>query len=143
MSWFSSTKVVKSRIGLLLFFSLEALATAFGADAARNLALAALGAKARSWEPGVAVVPEHEPSKCPYQKLDHSKRRSGRGEIVLPVRRNPCRAQVIADVSECTSQMKPNSPWGFLLSTSALPGWGETQNLPKRSPVQAARRSYR
>jgi hypothetical protein len=28
-----------------------------------NLALSALGAKARSWEPGIPVVPEHEPSK--------------------------------------------------------------------------------
>ncbi len=30
----------------------------------RNLALAALGAQAHSWEPGVVVVPEHEPSKA-------------------------------------------------------------------------------
>jgi hypothetical protein len=29
----------------------------------KNLALSALGATARSWEPGVTVVPEHEPSK--------------------------------------------------------------------------------
>jgi hypothetical protein len=36
----------------------------FGAAAApTNLALSALGARARSWEPGVTVVPEHEPSK--------------------------------------------------------------------------------
>jgi len=28
-----------------------------------NLALAGLGGIARSWEPGVTVIPEHEPSK--------------------------------------------------------------------------------
>ena len=28
-----------------------------------NLALAGLGGTARSWEPGVTTVPEHEPSK--------------------------------------------------------------------------------
>ena len=37
---------------------------ASGADwSPKNLALSALGASARSWEPGVTVVPEHEPSK--------------------------------------------------------------------------------
>src|SRR5215467_1396956 len=29
-----------------------------------NLALAALGARTRSWEPGVIIIPEHEPAKA-------------------------------------------------------------------------------
>jgi hypothetical protein len=44
----------------------EATATHVSAGAEgvpKNLALSALGATARSWEPGVTVVPEHEPSK--------------------------------------------------------------------------------
>jgi len=36
--------------------------TGQGADV-KNLALAGAGGVARSWEPGVTMVPEHEPSK--------------------------------------------------------------------------------
>src|SRR5579863_5316471 len=47
---------------LLVFGAVPALCT--GSDwSPKNLALSALGASARSWEPGVTVVPEHEPSK--------------------------------------------------------------------------------
>lgn len=35
----------------------------FADGSPKNLALSALGATARSWEPGVTIVPEHEPSK--------------------------------------------------------------------------------
>lgn len=51
---------------ILLLVSIVVVRTdgSLGADfSPKNLALAALGAKARSWEPGVSVVPEHEPSR--------------------------------------------------------------------------------
>jgi len=51
---------------VIVFLSLVGAATmvCLGADwGPRNLALSALGAKAHTWEPGVTVVPEHEPSK--------------------------------------------------------------------------------
>ena len=48
----------------LFLVILTAVAACFGADSSpRNLAMSALGATARSWEPGAAVIPEHEPSK--------------------------------------------------------------------------------
>jgi hypothetical protein len=51
------------------FFSLALLAfwliPAFGSDlVVKDLALSGLGAVAHSWEPGVTVVPEHEPAKA-------------------------------------------------------------------------------
>jgi hypothetical protein len=50
------------RLGLVLV--ILGLTVCFGDESSpKNLALPTLGAKARSWEPGVTVVPEHEPSK--------------------------------------------------------------------------------
>ncbi len=51
-----------ARLAFLLFTLAAGAAGCFGASA-NNLALSALGARAHSWEPGVTVVPEHEPSK--------------------------------------------------------------------------------
>jgi len=51
-------------VGILLAALAAGTSTGHAADAPKNLALAALGAKARSWEPGVAVVAEHEPPKA-------------------------------------------------------------------------------
>src|SRR5262249_4713061 len=51
---------------VIVFLTVFGAATmvSFGADwGPRNLALSALGATAHTWEPGVTVVPEHEPSK--------------------------------------------------------------------------------
>jgi hypothetical protein len=50
----------------LLFCALAmGVPACLGADLApRNLALAALGARARSWEPGVTIVPGHEPARA-------------------------------------------------------------------------------
>ena len=45
-----------------LFLVVLGAAVCFGADP-KNLALSAVGAIPRSWEPGVTVVPGHEPSK--------------------------------------------------------------------------------
>lgn len=54
--------VLKLGLFLVVFGGVPALCS--GSDwGPRNLALSALGASARSWEPGVTVVPEHEPSK--------------------------------------------------------------------------------
>jgi len=51
-------------VGLFLAVAGGSPPVCIGADwSPKNLALAALGASARSWEPGVTVVPEHEPSK--------------------------------------------------------------------------------
>jgi hypothetical protein len=51
-------------VGLFLAVVAGVAPLGAGADwSPKNLALSALGASARSWEPGVTVVPEHEPSK--------------------------------------------------------------------------------
>src|ERR1017187_6463658 len=51
-----------ARLAFLLFPLAAGAAGCFGASA-NNLAFSAMGARAHSWEPGVTVVPEHEPSK--------------------------------------------------------------------------------
>lgn len=54
-------KHVKPELFLVV---LAAVSVGFGAEAdPKDLALSALGAQARSWEPGVTVIPEHEPPK--------------------------------------------------------------------------------
>ncbi len=60
---FTLRPIVRSVIAILTILG-AATVVCLGADGSpRNLALSALGAKARTWEPGVTVVPEHEPSK--------------------------------------------------------------------------------
>jgi hypothetical protein len=50
---------------LLCGILVAAVGVASGADiTVANLALSGLGARARSWEPGAAVVPEHEPNRA-------------------------------------------------------------------------------
>ena len=52
------------KCGLFLFVLGAGAGGCWGAgQSPANLALSALGARAHSWEPGVTVVPEHEPSK--------------------------------------------------------------------------------
>jgi hypothetical protein len=52
------------RIAVVILIALGAVMLCSGAEwGSKNLALSALGAQARTWEPGVTVVPEHEPSK--------------------------------------------------------------------------------
>jgi hypothetical protein len=56
--------VGKTRLYILsTFFVLLLAGTALRAAEVKNLALSALGARALSWEPGIPVVPEHEPAK--------------------------------------------------------------------------------
>jgi hypothetical protein len=53
-----------AKCGLYLCVFLAGSAIGLGAGAqATNMAMSALGGRAHSWEPGVSVVPEHEPSK--------------------------------------------------------------------------------
>jgi len=66
--WFSCRAFIgnpDSRVNLrslLPVLLLPALGVGYGAASpVRNLALTSLGAQAKSWEPGVHVVPEHEP----------------------------------------------------------------------------------